>query len=201
MTRNGRLPMRMLCPMGLEVGNRPSATSAPSTATALELSFSGPLRKRPEVTSQPATAGKSGVVPWTRTLASWTLANFTSSVLKVIGATADTSGSSRSCSASGGVSSRRLRYLKKSPRMIHGNLVTYIDVPPRLDSCWAKDAFSPWMIPTMARSVHTPIPIPTVVRRVRRRLARSARTAIFPPSTTSMRIPIRSRLLLRVPGA
>ena len=136
-----------------------------------------------------------------RTLASWMLANFTSSVLKVIGATAATSGSSRSCSASGGVSSRRLRYLKKSPRMIQGNLVTYIEFPPRLDSCWAKEAFSPWMMPTMARRVHTPMPIPTVVSRVRRRLARSARTAIFPPSTTSMRIPIRSRLLPRVPEA
>jgi len=79
--------------------------------------------------------------------------------------------------------------------MIHGNLVTYIEVPPRFESCWAKEAFRPWMMPTMASSVQTPIPMPTVVSRVRRRLARSARTAIFPPSTTSMRIPIRSRLL------
>src|SRR5215472_3060743 len=190
MTRKGRLPIRMLCPSGFEVGNRPSATSAPRTVTELELSFSGPLRKRPEVTSQPATAGKSAVVPWTWTLASERLANFTSSVLKVIGATAETSGRSRSCSASGGVSSRRLRYLKKSPRMIQGNLVTYIEFAPMLASCRAKDELSPWMMPTMASRVQTPMPIPMVVRSVRRRLARSARTAIFPPSTTSMRIPM-----------
>src|SRR5262245_1331642 len=176
--------------MGLEVGNSPSATSAPSTATMLELSFSGPVRNRPEVSSQPATVGKSDVVPWIRPLASARLETFTSSVLEVIGATAKTSGNSRSCSARGGVSSRRFRYLKKSPRMIHGNLVTYIELPPRLAICWAKEALRPWMIPTMARSVQTPIPMPMVVRRVRRRLARKAKTAIFPPSTTSMRIPM-----------
>ena len=53
---------------------------------------------------------------------------------------------------------------------------------PRLASWWAKEAFSPWTMPMMARSVATPMPTAATVRSVRSGFARSEPRAMRPPS-------------------
>lgn len=81
----------------------------------------------------------------------------------------------------------RLRYFHQSPLIIQGHLDTYIVFAPKVANCLWKDVLSPWMMPTMASSVATPMPMPRVVSTVRRRLAFREKTAMRAPSSTSTR--------------
>jgi len=74
---------------------------------------------------------------------------------------------------------------QSSDVVIHLNLSTKMVCAPKLATWAAKLWLRPWMMATMAMTVITPMTMPMVVRKVRRRCAMSDVTAMRMLSPTS----------------
>ena len=173
MTRKRTPPTETLRPSGSAPSNSVRATALPSTATRRRVSTSLSRRYDPRATGRTNTSGTAGLVPLTVAKALRLPKRTVSPLLSVTAIRPGCPSSRPSRSASSSCS--LLRVGAEPISSLPGT--TMIRLAPRPLTCSSTSCLAPVPIATSTTTAATPITTPSIVSRLRSRLARSAVTA------------------------